>query len=336
MKKKILVTGALGFVGSSICESFSLNGYDVIGIDNRSKLIGSDINYKLITKSGSIFYYCDISNQSQVDGIFNKFGEFDFIFHMASQVSFKKSIESPRNDFEINLLGTFNLLENLRTRNSNSLFVYASTNQVYGAVENIPLVETETRYDFKELKKGISEQFPLDFLSPYGCSKGGGEIYSIDYARVYGIKSCIVRFGGIYGKNQYSTEDHGWVSYITNMIRLNQSYNRFGHGKQIRDILYIDDIISAMYKITLNNNLISGDIFNIAGGPDNTLSVLELIKLVENITGNKSKDKILDMRKADKVVMYLDISKAKKELDWEPKVGIYEGLEKLIKWQNSI
>ena len=120
------------------------------------------------------------------------------------------------------------------------------------------------------------------------------------------------------------------------MIRLNQSYNRFGHGKQIRDILYIDDIISAMYKITLNNNLISGDIFNIAGGPDNTLSVLELIKLVENITGNKSKDKILDMRKADKVVMYLDISKAKKELDWEPKVGIYEGLEKLIKWQNSI
>ena len=334
MKLKILVTGCLGFVGSSICEHFSKKGYKVIGIDNRSKVAGSDVNMELINSNGANFVYCDITDQNQVEAIFKNFGEFDFIFHMASQVSFKKSIESPRRDLEINLIGTFNILECLRINMHKSMLIYASTNQVYGSLEGIELIEKEKRFDFKTLKLGVSESFNLDYLSPYGCSKGGGEIYCIDYARVFGLNTCIVRFGGIYGRNQYSTEDHGWVAYITNMIRSNKEYNRFGHGKQVRDILYIDDILEAMECIVSHQGMKPGEILNISGGHENTLSVLELIELVQNITDNKSKDTMLDMRKADKLVMYLNIDKAKKILNWTPKIAPEEGLAKLIKWQN--
>jgi len=325
---KILITGVLGFVGTNLaCHLAKKHNAEVVGVDNNYKELGSKENLELISKSGVIFDYCDIRNNDNVEDIFNKHGPFDGIFNMAAQVAFKVSVEQPRLDFEINALGTFNLLEALRLKSPDSLFVYASTNQVYGELKNVPVEEHTTRFDFINLKDGVPEDHNLDFLSPYGCSKGAADMYVQDYGRVFGLNTVVTRFGGIYGTNQYSYEDHGWISYITDQVRRDLSFNRFGHGKQVRDILFIDDILDAMSKIyNKRNKLEKGLCINIGGGKENSLSVLELLNLLEELTGNKEKSIIKPMRKADKLVVYLDIKKAKRVIEWEPKINYREGI----------
>jgi len=333
---KILVTGSLGFVGANLCNYFSsLGGNKVIGIDNRYKVIGSNSNYDLITSNGTEFEYCDIRNQNDVEQLFKKHDGFDVVLHMAAQVAFKCSVENPRLDFEINAFGTFNLLEATRIYSIDATFVYASTNQVYGELKNEPIKEYDTRFDYVNLSNGVPESYEKDFLSPYGCSKGAGDMYTLDYARVYGMNTVVTRFGGIYGELQYSYEDHGWVSFITEMLVKNKEFNRFGHGKQVRDILYVSDIVNAIKLVIEKISTVRGEAFNIAGGVKNTLSVLELLQVLEELTGNKEKSKINPMRQADKIVMYLDISKANSILGWEPKVGVKEGLSRLIKWHSE-
>ena len=328
----ILITGGLGFVGSNLAIHFSKDtGNKVIAIDNRHKMLGSYENYNLISQKGTDFAYVDIRNQNDVVQLFKE-NSFDLILHMAAQVAFKTSVEVPRLDFEINALGTFNLLEAAREYCQNATFIYASTNQVYGSLSSEKMVELEKRYDFVDLRKGVPESYPLDCLSPYGCSKGAGEMYVRDYARVYDMNTVVTRFGGIYGPGQYSYVDHGWVSYISEMVLNGLEFNRFGHGKQVRDILFVSDIVSAISKISENINIVKGETFNIAGGKENSISVLELLELLEELTGNKELSNINPMRKADKLVMYLDISKAKKMLDWQPMVDKRNGIQKLLFW----
>jgi CDP-paratose 2-epimerase len=333
---KILITGSLGFVGSNLCYNYGQEeGYEVIGIDNKYKEIGGNQNYSLITSVGVRYEYCDIRNVNDVENLFRTHGGFDIIFHMAAQVAFKCSVDNPRLDFEINALGTFNLLEGTRSYCAKALFIYASTNQVYGSLPDEPIEELETRYDFLELPYGVPENYRLDFLSPYGCSKGTGDMYVQDYSRVYGMNTVVARFGGIYGIHQYSYEDHGWISFISEMVLKDQEFNRYGHGKQVRDVLYISDIIRAFDAMIDNKNIIKGEVFNISGGPGNTLSVIELLTLLEEMTGNKEKSIINPMRKADKIVMYLDIRKAKNALGWEPIVNKNDGIAKLLTWLRS-
>lgn len=328
---KILVTGGLGFVGSNLCKHFAQDN-EVIAIDNRYKSLGNYENYNLIHENDCKFEYCDIRNTNDIEFLFNNYGGFDVILHMAAQVAFKCSVENPRLDFEINALGTFNLLEATRRLCPKAIFIYASTNQVYGELRDETIIEKTTRFDFVDLKEGVPESYPKDFLSPYGCSKGTGDMYVMDYARVYGMRTVVTRFGGIYGPHQYSYEDHGWITFIAEQVLNNFEFNRFGHGKQVRDILFVTDILSAMDKIIENIDAVTGEAFNIGGGPKNTLSVLELLKLLEELTGNKEKSKVNPMRKADKVVMYLDISKAEKMLGWSPQIDKVSGIEKLISW----
>jgi CDP-paratose 2-epimerase len=333
---KILVTGALGFVGSNLCAFFSREkGYEVVGIDNRFKMLGSGENYDLITDANVQYEYCDIRNQNDVDHLFRTHEKFDAVLHMAAQVAFKCSVENPRLDFEINALGTLNLLESVRNYCENATFIYASTNQVYGELNGEPLVEQERRFDFVNLRNGVPENYRLDFLSPYGCSKGAGDMYVQDYARVYGMNTVVARFGGIYGVGQYSYEDHGWISFISEMVMKDVAFNRFGHGKQVRDLLYISDIVNAINLMIENIGSVKGEAFNISGGPDNTLSVLELLDLLEELTGNKEKSIINPMRQADKVVMYLDISKAGSLLEWKPQVTKEHGVQMLLDWLAS-
>lgn len=333
---KILITGALGFVGSNLCEHFGQDPSNtVVGIDNRYKLPGSQQNHHLILNSSSQYTYCDIRNINDVNTIFNEYQGFDLVLHMAAQVAFKCSVNNPRLDFEINALGTFNLLEATRLLCPGAIFIYASTNQVYGEMKMEKIREYDSRFDFVEMKSGVPETYPVDFLSPYGCSKGAGDMYVQDYARVYGMRTVVARFGGIYGDNQYSYEDHGWVSYISEMVRSDLEFNRFGHGKQVRDILYISDIVKAVSLMIENIESAKGEAFNISGGPDNTLSVLELLTLLEELTGNKEKSIVNPMRQADKVVMYLDISKANSKLGWTPEVHKIKGIKKLLEWLST-
>lgn len=329
---KIVITGALGFVGINLSLSYLKDGHEVIGLDNRFKKLGSEENLKLFESNGGRYEFVDIRNSNDVDSFFKNESNIDVVFNMAAQVAFKNSIENPRLDFEINALGTLNLLESIKNNDKNIIFINASTNQVYGNARSVKVKEYETRFDFVGLDHGLNEDFPLDFLSPYGCSKGAADQYTIDYARCFGLKTVVTRFGGIYGIYQYSYQDHGWVSYMTDMVLNNKEFNRFGHGKQVRDILYVSDIIDALRLCVEKIDSISGEAINIAGGPINSLSVLELLKKLELLTGNREKSIINPMRQADKLVAYLDIRKAKKMLDWEPKVSPEEGLSKLINW----
>lgn len=329
---KIVITGALGFVGINLSLSYLKDGHEVIGLDNRFKKLGSEENLKLFESNGGRYEFVDIRNSNDVDSFFKNESNIDVVFNMAAQVAFKNSIENPRLDFEINALGTLNLLESIKNNDNNIIFINASTNQVYGNARSVKVKEYETRFDFVGLDHGLNENFPLDFLSPYGCSKGAADQYTIDYARCFGLKTVVTRFGGIYGIHQYSYQDHGWVSYMTDMVLNNKEFNRFGHGKQVRDILYVSDIIDALRLCVEKIDSINGEAINIAGGPSNSLSVLELLKKLELLTGNKEKSIMNPMRQADKLVAYLDVRKAKKMLDWEPKVSPEEGLSKLINW----
>lgn len=332
---KVVITGVLGFVGVNLSVFLLKKGFEVIGIDNKFKDLGSYNNQQLFEKNGGKFFYVDIRNKNDVEYFFKNNKNIDVVYNLAAQVAFKNSIENPRLDFEINALGTLNLLESIRLFSPNSIFVQASTNQVYGNVNGVKLKEFNKRYDYEDLPFGIPESYPLDFLSPYGCSKGASDLYTIDYSRCFDLKTVVTRFGGIYGDHQYSYQDHGWVSFMTNMVLNNKSFNRFGHGKQVRDILYVSDIVNALYACIGKIDNINGKAINIAGGPKNSISVLELLDLLEELTGNKEKSIINPMRKADKLVAYLDIRRAEKLLGWKPEISKRDGISKLISWLKS-
>ncbi len=329
---KIVVTGAPGFVGTNLCLHFLKAGHEVIAVDNLSKTSGAQENLGLILANGGRFRHVDLRTNNDVEELFRSEPDIGAVCHMAAQVAFKRSLDNPRLDFEINALGTFNLLEGVRKFQPESAFVCASTNQVYGEVRSVPVEEQKSRYDFVNLPHGIPETFPLDFLSPYGCSKGAADQYVLDYARVYGLRAVVTRFGGIYGDLQYSTEDHGWVAYISQMVLQDLPFNRFGHGKQVRGILYVSDIVNAVERCVERIDAVKGEAINIGGGVTNSLSVLELLALLEKLTGHQEKSTVLPMRRADKLVCYLDIRKAAKLLDWTPLVGKEEGIEKLLTW----
>jgi CDP-paratose 2-epimerase len=329
---KIVITGGLGFVGANLGIDHLQKGNEVIAIDNGFKSIGSHNNRTMFEKRGGKVVFVDIRNVNDVESFFKNENNVDVIFHMAAQVAFTTSLTNPRLDFEINTLGTFNILEAIRVYTPETIFINASTNQVYGNLKKEPLIEKELRFDYKDLSNGVPETYPLDFLSPYGCSKGAADQYSIDYARIYELNTVVTRFGGIYGDHQYSYEEHGWISFISEMVQSDKEFNRFGHGKQVRDVLYISDIIEALNLCVEKISVVKGCAINVAGGKNNTLSVLELLRLLEKLTGNREKSIVNPMRQADKVVMYLDISKAEKLLEWTPKVSKEEGIQKLLDW----
>jgi len=329
---KYIIVGGTGFVGSNLSEHFSKKGHDVIAIDNLSKAVGTFENKKRIESLGVNVINVDIRNWNDVEVFFKNQKDITVIIHVAAQVAFSKSVENPRLDFEINALGTFNLLEALRLYHPNAIFLNASTNQVYGQQQDEPLIELDKRFDYKNLKFGLPETFPLSFLSPYGCSKGAADQYTIDYAKLYDLNAVTARLGGIYGDWQYSYEDHGWVAYMTQMVVNNKPFNRYGHGKQVRDILYISDICNAFELMIDNIKKVKGQAINISGGYSNSLSVIELLELLEKLTGNKELSKVNPMRKADKLVAYLDIRKAKELINWEPLVNKEIGIQKLINW----
>ncbi len=331
----IVVTGGCGFLGTNVALHYHQLGDSVVCIDNNSKSPGNLVNRERLSRRGIPLAHVDIRNSNDVDVFFRDLGKCDAIFHLAAQVAFKQSVENPRKDFEINAVGTFNLLEALRLRSPRAAFVLASTNQVYGALPSHLFVEQSTRFDYKEPCLGIREDDRLDFLSPYGCSKGAADQYTLDYARIYGLQTAVARLGGIYGCYQYSYEDHGWVSYISEMVRTNQGFNRFGHGKQVRDVLFSSDIVLAFDSMLRRIDTIAGEAINIAGGRENSMSVVELLRLLEDLTGNKERSVVNPMRSGDKLVAYLDISKADRLLGWRPQVGKVEGVRRLLAWLDN-
>lgn len=338
---KVLVTGGAGFVGSHVAEFYAKKGDEVIAYDNLSRaslLKKSDknsmYNWNFLKEFKNVeLVRADILDTRKLESASR---DADIIIHAAAQTAVTTSIKDPRSDFEVNAIGTFNVLEAARKNNVNQV-LYCSTNKVFGEnVNKIKVQETEKRYLFEQkFSKGIPETYEIDLNehTPYGCSKLTGDLYVQEYAHLYGIKTGVFRMSCIYGTRQFGVEDQGWVAWFTIATVLGKPLTIFGDGKQVRDVLYVSDLV-AIFDSFVNSKLKHG-VFNIGGGPSNTLSLLELLELLEKFTDKKSQLSFDDWRPSDQRVYISDITNAKKALGWNPKTPPTEGVKNLVEWVNQ-
>ena len=330
-KRNILITGGAGFIGVNAARYFSEKDWHVHIFDNMSRR-GTSVNLGALRRETQIdFTKGDVRNVSQVEDLFHR-NRFGAVLHLAAQVAVTTSVLDPRDDFEINALGTFNMLEAVRKYSPNTTFIYASTNKVYGKMASVEVAEKNGRYEYLYKKNGIDEQFPLDFYSPYGCSKGTGDQYVLDYARIYNLPTVSFRQSCIYGPQQFGVEDQGRVAWFIIAVLLRRPLTIFGDGKQIRDILHVADLIRAYEAAIENINIVQGNAFNVGGGAENTLSLLELIEMLEDFTGQKIKLSFGDWRPGDQRVFVSDIRKAKNHLRWQTKFDTKQGILDLYQW----
>lgn len=331
MKPSLLITGGAGFIGSNLTKYFSEKGYIVTIFDNLER-VGARENLAWLEKTCPLLNVVvgDVRKSSQVkDAVKGK----DLIFHLAGQVAVTTSVKQPRMDFEANALGTLNVLEAVRTQRQKSIVIYASTNKVYGDIEGIKVLPQKTRYTYKDLKNGIPESTCLDFHSPYGCSKGVGDQYVRDYERIYNIPTVVFRQSCIYGPRQFGVEDQGWVAWFMIALTKGKSIRIYGDGRQVRDILYIDDLVHAYEGAVENISKTRGQIYNIGGGNKNTISVwAELRPYLERLFNKQIRPKFSDWRPGDQKIYISDIRKAGSDMKWAPKIPLDIGIPKLFDW----
>jgi len=315
---KYLITGGCGFLGSNLATEVLGRNEELIIFDNLYR-VGSYKNLEwLKTKGNFKFVHGDIRNREDIESVIKQ-EKPDIIFHLAGQVAMTTSIQNPRLDFEVNALGTFNLLDSVRKFSPESIVIYSSTNKVYGDLEWVNYEETETRYIAPQFPKGFPENIPLEFHSPYGCSKGSADQYMLDFYRIFGIRTVVFRHSSMYGGRQFSTYDQGWIGWFclkaveTKKGILKEPFTIHGNGKQVRDVLYADDMIDLYFKTVENIEKVKGEVFNIGGGMENSLSLLELFNLLESM---------------------LDIKLEYKKLP--PKVSKEEGIKRMINWIEEI
>lgn len=334
---KYLITGGCGFVGSNLAAEVLKRGEDLIIFDNLFRQ-GSSLNLNWLRKQGDFkFYPLDIRNNNYIETVIKE-EKPDVIFHLAGQVAMTTSIVNPRKDFETNAIGTFNLLDSIRKYVPNSPILYSSTNKVYGDFSSLTFEENETRYICKEFPNGINENYPLDFHSPYGCSKGSADQYLLDFHRIYGLKTVVFRHSSMYGGNQHATIDQGWVGwFIQKALEIKngtatEPFTISGNGKQVRDLLHASDVVSLYFKALENIEQAKGQAFNIGGGIENSLSLLELFSLLEELLNVKVAYRQLSFRESDQLVFVADNKKAEKLIVWKPFTNVNIGISKMIEW----
>ena len=335
--KKVLITGCAGFIGSHLSEACLREGHQVYGLDNLSRK-GTELNlHYLESLQSSSFHFqkLDLLKEDELYQFFIDKGPFEWIAHEAGQVAVTTSLEDPLSDFKSNAQGTLPLLEAIRNHSPKSRLIYASTNKVYGELRNLEVVEEENRYSFSGSSRGVGEDMPLDFHSPYGCSKGTADQYVCDYARSFGIEATAFRQSCIYGTRQFGLEDQGWVAWFLIATALRKNITVFGNGKQVRDLLWIEDLCSIYLKCWQCEEFPKGQAFNVGGGKENTLSLLELFGLLEKMNIPEVERTFGSWRKGDQKIFYSDNSKAKDMLAWKPAISPEEGIRKLWNWINN-
>lgn len=334
MAKQMLITGGAGFIGSNAAKYFAEKGYTVTFLDNLYRK-GSQHNMEWLRGlniPGMSFVQADILDAGFLNDLFAK-QSFDVVLHCAAQVAVTTSVEDPLLDHDINVRGTLHLLEAVRKgANPKAVFLFTSTNKVYGEMETVALKEEARRYSYATMQNGVPEALPLDFHSPYGCSKGAADQYVRDYARIYGMNTVVFRQSCIYGGHQFGMVDQGWVAFLTMQALFGKQITIYGDGKQVRDILFIDDLLRAMQEAVEHPEKSAGQIFNMGGGPHNTSSLLEFIAFLEKRYNKKLPVQFSGWRPGDQKVYISDISKAKEVLGWEPRVSLAEGFEHMAKW----
>jgi CDP-paratose 2-epimerase len=326
--KNALITGGCGFIGVHACERFLGAGWNVMALDDLSRE-GAAANLEYLQERDH-FSFCkaDVSLFGPIQEAIEKFQP-DLVVHLAAQVAVTTSVTDPRRDFEINALGTLNLLEALRTSGQKPLVIYSSTNKVYGALADIGVVETQASYQWPDLKAGISESQNIDLYSPYGCSKGAADQYCHDYSRLFSIPTVVLRQSCIYGPRQSGREDQGWVAWFAIAAIRGQDVTVFGNGKQVRDLLNVDDLTRLYLRCSEEPAKVAGKIFNVGGGPSNALSLLDYLEQLDS-WGLKLAPKFSEPRPGDQLIFISDNSLLEQTLDWKPEIGWQEGLRSMI------
>jgi CDP-paratose 2-epimerase len=330
---KWIITGGAGFIGCHAALRFQRAGAQVVVVDNLSRR-GAEANVAWLRSQGvTEIVRADVRDAAALSALVARHHDADAVLHLAAQVAVTTSVHDPRADFEANALGTLNVLEAVRNAaGGRPAVLYASTNKVYGNLEHVSVVERGGRYSYADRPLGIAEDEPLDFHSPYGCSKGAGDQYVRDYARIYGLKTVVLRQSCIYGTRQFGIEDQGWVAWFCVAATMGKPVTVYGDGKQIRDLLWVEDLIDVYERAAARADSIRGEVFNIGGGPANTLSLLELIAHLEEGLGRPLRPAFAPWRPGDQRVFVADIRKAERLLGWAPKVRARAGIDQLLGW----
>lgn len=338
---KYLITGGCGFLGSNLAAEVLRRGEELFVFDNLFRS-GSHQNLLWLRQQGALkFYQSDIRSVNDVEYAIKDCRP-DVVFHLAGQVAMTTSLQNPRLDFEVNVLGGHNLLETVRKFCPDAIVTYSSTNKVYGDFHHINFRETETRYVAEGYENGFDELIPLSFESPYGCSKGAIDQYMLDYARMFGLKTIVFRHSSIFGERQFSTVDQGWIGWFVKQavdIKSGNHNERFtisGNGKQVRDVLFSSDLTNCYFSAVENINFTHGQVYNIGGGVENSLSLLELFTILEEEFDIEMKYTVLPWRQSDQKVFIADTKKARDTFGWGVHTGKDEGVKNMILWMNSL
>jgi CDP-paratose 2-epimerase len=340
--RSAIVTGGCGFIGTHCVQRLLLEGYRVLCIDNLTRPT-AQANLAWMRRSNRWpaenfhFVLGDVRHARALEDVIHddirQHGTPEAVIHLAAQVAVTHSVTDPRQDFEVNALGTLNVLEAVRTFCPEAAVIFSSTNKVYGCLKNIEVRELDSRYEFKNLVGGVSSRQPLDFCSPYGCSKGSADQYVRDYARIYRLRTIVFRQSCIYGTRQFGQEDQGWVSWFVIASLLKRQMTIYGTGKQLRDLLWVDDLVEAYWRAWHGG--LAGEIFNVGGGPANTLSLVELLETLNQFAPDAISVNALEWgreRPGDQPVYVSDISDLRRSLGWSPTVSPQQGVEMLWTW----
>jgi CDP-paratose 2-epimerase len=333
-ERPVLITGGAGFIGCNLAHRFLSRGERVLVLDNLSRA-GVERNLRWLRDTHGDLVATEIADIRDVDAVRRAVSRARQVFHFAAQVAVTTSLEDPAHDFSVNARGTLNLLEAIREQDDPPPLVFTSTNKVYGGLDDIHLAESAERYepvDDTVRRLGISERRRLDFHSPYGCSKGTADQYVTDYARSFGMKTVVFRMSCIYGPHQYGNEDQGWVAHFLIRALEGRPLMIYGDGKQVRDALFVEDLVDAFLLAQQNMGTISGRAFNIGGGAANTVSLLELLDIIAELHGERPEIAYHDWRVGDQRYYVSDTTQFQKATGWLPRVGVEAGVRRLYEW----
>ncbi|CAA9423803.1 MAG: Nucleoside-diphosphate-sugar epimerases [uncultured Ramlibacter sp.] len=332
-----LITGGAGFIGSNLAHRLLVTGRRVRILDNLSRP-GVEQNLQWLKEQHGARLQVIVADVRDEAAVAQAVAGTTSVFHFAAQVAVTTSLEQPREDFLVNALGTFNVLEAVRARPVPPFFLMTSTNKVYGDLADLALQASGQHYQPLDLAiqaRGVSESRPLDFHSPYGCSKGAADQYVLDYARSYGLATVVFRMSCIYGPRQFGTEDQGWVAHFILRALQEEPITLYGDGKQVRDILFVEDLVQAFLLAEQNAGAVAGRAFNIGGGPANTISLLDLLDRIEVLHGQRPVTRFDAWRTGDQRYYVSDTRAFEQTTGWKPRVNSRDGIGRLYAWLSA-
>ena len=328
-----LITGGAGFVGTNLAARLLREGREVLILDSLARA-GVEDNLGWLRDAYRSRLTVEVGDVRDRALVRSAVGRADAVFHFAAQVAVTTSLTDPVEDFEVNAGGTLNVLEALRKRPNPPPLVFTSTNKVYGALSDLAVEANARRYEpsDRSTAAGIDEERPLDFHSPYGCSKGAADQYVRDYARTYGLPTMVFRMSCIYGPHQFGTEDQGWVAHFLIQALQGRPVTIYGDGRQVRDVLFVDDLVEGFLLAVQRLSRVTGEAFNIGGGPGNAISLLELLDMIGELTGRRPEVQFDDWRPGDQKYYVSSTARFGRATGWRPKTDVRRGLEHLAEW----